>query len=117
MNKTSTEIVVFGGFKAGGCVDIGIADICANASLEITAGVKFTYSPSFKFNYAMVAADFKASITVDPPVLSKFTIGAVRLYGKLKADFDKDLISGELKGRATILGCSKSFDMGFKMGI
>ena len=118
MNKRTTEVGIYGGFKAGGCVDIGIADICANASLTVFAEAKFTYSPSFKINHALVGADFRASLTVDPPwPISKFTIGAVRLHGKLKADFDKDEISGDLNGSATILGCSKSFSMDFKMGM
>jgi len=118
MDKKTTEVGVYGGFKAGGCVGIGIAKICARASLTIFAEAKFTYSPSFAINRVMVGADFRASLTVDPPwPVSNFTIGGVRLHGKLEADFDKDIISGELNGSATVLGCSKSFNMDFSMGI
>ena len=118
MDKKTTEVGVYGGFKAGGCVGIGIADICARASLTIFAEAKFTYSPSFAINRVMVGADFRASLTVEPPwPVSNFTIGGVRLHGKLEADFDKEIISGELNGSATVLGCSKSFNMGFSMGI
>ncbi len=118
MDKKTTEVGIYGGFKAGGCVGIGIADICARASLTIFAEAKFTYSPSFAINHVMVGADFRASLTVEPPwPLSNFTIGGVRLHGQLKADFDKNNISGKLNGSATILGCSKGFDMNFNMGM
>lgn len=118
MNKKTLEVGIFGGFQAGGCVNLGIAKICANASLQLYTEAKFTYSPSFKINHALIGAEFRASLTVDPPwPLSNFTIGAVRLHGQLKADFDKSVISGDLNGSATILGCSKSFDMSFNMGM
>ncbi len=118
MDKKTLEVGIYGGFKAGGCVNLGIAKICANASLEIYAEAKFTYSPSFAINHALVGAEFRASLTVDPPwPVPTFTIGAVRLHGQLKADFDNDLISGNLDGSVTILGCSKSFEMDFEMGM
>ncbi len=116
MDKKTLEVGVFGGFRQRGCVGIGVADICCSVSMEIFAEAKFTYSPSFKFNYAMVGADFRGSVDIET-FLDDWNIASVRLYGKLKADFDNKRISGDLNGTVSILGCSESFSVGFNQGI
>lgn len=108
------RVGIFAGYKAGGSIDIGVAEIGATLSAEL--GVKATaeIDPKFLIREVGVWVEVSAGIWVDPVVGSRFDIAAVYLKGTLTLYFyDKTEVKGTLAGKVTICGISESFDMAF----
>ena len=110
-------IGVFAGFKAGGSVDIGVAEIGASIEAELGIKAKLTIQPEFYINEAGIWVRIYAGIWVDPLIGSKFDIASVELEGDLTAYFVEEYVEGGLSGKVTCCGISADFDMDFKMDI
>jgi len=108
------KVGIFAGYKAGGSIDIGVAEIGATLSAEL--GVKATaeIDPKFLIREVGVWVEVSAGVWVDPVIGSRFDIAAVYLKGTLTLYFyDKTEVKGSLAGKVTICGISESFDMSF----
>ena len=115
LNITPSElgVGVFVGWKAGGTVDIGVAEITAKAGAELGIRAKMQLEP-FKIKEAGIWVLVYAEISVDPAIGSKFTIAEASLEGTLTMYFeDKTRVKGTLDGYINVCGIKGGFDMEF----
>ena len=116
MNLTPEKlgIGVFVGWKAGGSVDIGVAEITAVAGAELGIKAKMQLQPTFKINEAGIWVLVYAEVSIDPVIGSKFTIAEASLKGTLTMYFEeKTRVNGTLDGYINVCGISSGFDMDF----
>lgn len=114
LDPTTLNVGVFAGFKAGGSVDIGVAEVGADVWAELGVRAKAEIDPKFYILEAGVWVEVGAEIWVDPVVGGKFTVAGIYLRGELMVYFlEKTTVEGKLEGTITICGISEGFKMGF----
>lgn len=116
MNLTPSTLGlgVFVGWKAGGTVDIGVADITAEVGAELGIKAKMEIDPDFAILEAGIWVLVYGELSVDPVIGSKFTIAEASLSGTLTVYFEESTrVKGELDGYINVCGIKGSFDMGF----
>lgn len=116
LNITPSElgIGVFVGWRAGGSVDIGIAEITAVAGAELGIRAKMQLKPEFKINEAGVWVLVYTELSINPVIGSKFTIAEASIEGTLTMYFEeKTRVKGGLEGYINVCGIKGDFDMEF----
>ncbi len=114
LTPSSINVGLFAGFKAGGSVDIGVAEVGADVWAELGVKAKAQLEPSFAILEAGVWVEVGVEVWVDPVIGSKFVVAGAYLRGELMLYFyEKTRVTGKLSGKVTICGISESFKLGF----